>query len=72
MLPYDEKSANNQRADESAFFDCFIKGFSYGIIKKYGSNLYHCYRTFVANDSNFDRNPVRGCNYGLEGGAFSI
>ena len=23
MLPYDEKSANNQRADESAFFDCF-------------------------------------------------
>lgn len=26
----------------------------------------------LANDSNFDRNPVRGCNYGLEGGAFSI
>ena len=26
----------------------------------------------MANDSNFDRNPVRGCNYGLEGGAFSI
>ena len=22
----------------------------------------------LANDSNFDRNPVRGCNYGLEGG----
>lgn len=26
----------------------------------------------VANDSNFDRNPLRGCNYGLEGGAFLI
>ena len=23
----------------------------------------------MANDSNFDRNRVRGCNYGLEGGA---
>ena len=23
----------------------------------------------LANDSNFDRNPLRGCNYGLEGGA---
>ena len=23
----------------------------------------------MANDSNFDRNPVRGCNYGSEGGA---
>ena len=21
----------------------------------------------LANDSNFDRNPLRGCNYGLEG-----
>ena len=26
----------------------------------------------LANDSNFDRNPLRGCNYGLEGGAFPI
>ena len=26
----------------------------------------------MANDSNFDRNPLRGCNYGLEGGAFLI
>ena len=26
----------------------------------------------LANDSNFDRNRVRGCNYGLEGGAFLI
>ena len=26
----------------------------------------------MANDSNFDRNPVRGCNYGSEGGAFLI
>ena len=26
--------------------------------------------TSLANDSNFDRNPLRGCNYGLEGGAF--
>ena len=26
----------------------------------------------LANDSNFDRNPLRGCNYGLEGGAFLI
>lgn len=26
----------------------------------------------MANDSNFDRNPSRGCNYGLEGGAFLI
>ena len=24
----------------------------------------------MANDSNFDRNPLRGCNNGLEGGAF--
>ena len=23
---------------------------------------------FLANNSNFDRNPLRGCNYGLEGG----
>ena len=22
----------------------------------------------MANDSNFDRIPLRGCNYGLEGG----
>ena len=26
----------------------------------------------LANNSNFDRNRVRGCNYGLEGGAFSM
>ena len=26
----------------------------------------------LANDSNFDRNPLRGCNYGLEGNAFLI
>ena len=26
----------------------------------------------LAKDSNFDRNRVRGCNYGLEGGAFSM
>ena len=26
----------------------------------------------MANDSYFDRNPLRGCNYGLEGGAFLI
>ena len=26
----------------------------------------------LENDSNFDRNPLRGCNYGLEGGAFLI
>ena len=26
----------------------------------------------LANDSNFDRNPLGGCNYGLEGGQFSI
>ena len=26
----------------------------------------------LANDSNFDRNPLRGCNYGLEGVQFSI
>ena len=24
----------------------------------------------MANDSNFDRNPLRGGNYGLEGGIF--
>ena len=29
-------------------------------------------RVSLANDSNFDRNPLRGCNYGLEGGAFLI
>ena len=38
-------------------------------IKKYGSLLYHGLPRFVANASNFDRNPLRGCNYGLEGGA---
>ena len=26
----------------------------------------------LAKGSNFDRNPLRGCNYGLEGGAFLI
>ena len=26
----------------------------------------------LANDSNFDRNRVRGCNFGSEGGAFLI
>ena len=26
----------------------------------------------LANDSNFDRNPLRGCNYGLEGVHFSM
>lgn len=28
--------------------------------------------TSLANDSNFDRNPLGGCNYGLEEGAFLI
>ena len=31
--------------------------------------LYQNHRAFLANDSNFDRNPLRGCNYGSEGGA---
>ena len=26
----------------------------------------------LANDSNFDRNPLRGCNYGLEGCIFDF
>lgn len=26
----------------------------------------------MANDSNFDRNPLRGCNYGLEGGCSTL
>ena len=26
----------------------------------------------MANDSNFDRIPLRGCNYGLEGGIFDF
>lgn len=26
----------------------------------------------MAKNRNFDRNPLRGCNYGLEGGAFLI
>ena len=26
----------------------------------------------MANDSNFDRNPLRGCNYGLQGGIFDF
>ena len=26
----------------------------------------------MVNDSNFDRNPLRGCNYGLEGGIFDF
>ena len=29
-------------------------------------------RLSLAKNRNFDRNPLRGCNYGLEGGAFSI
>ena len=33
----------------------------------FGGHLYCC--PFMANDSNFDRNPLRGCNYGSEGGA---
>jgi len=39
--------------------------------KKRQSSFENC-RFFLANDSNFDRNPLRGCNYGLEGGAFLI
>ena len=35
-----------------------------------GQYLFCC--PHMANDSNFDRNPLRGCNYGLEGGAFLI
>ena len=31
--------------------------------------MYHGLPHFVANDSNFDRNRVRGCNFGSEGGA---
>ena len=27
---------------------------------------------FLAKNRNFDRNRARGCNYGLEGGAFLI
>jgi len=27
---------------------------------------------FLKENRNFDRNPLRGCNYGSEGGAFSI
>lgn len=26
----------------------------------------------MAKNRNYDRNPSRGCNYGLEGGAFLI
>ena len=26
----------------------------------------------MANDSNFDRNPLRGCNYGVGGGIFDF
>ena len=32
--------------------------------------FYQNYGGIVANDSNFDRNRVRGCNFGSEGGAF--
>ena len=32
------------------------------------NSLSNAVRTLaMANDSNFDRNPLRGCNYGLEG-----
>lgn len=31
--------------------------------------LYQNWCPVMANDSNFDRNPLRGCNYGSEGGA---
>ena len=32
-----------------------------------------CYALFfIVNDSNFDRNPLRGCNYGLEGVHFDF
>ena len=29
-------------------------------------------KVLLSNDSNFDRNPLMGCNYGSEGGAFLI
>ena len=45
------------------------KGF---LTRWYGSLLYHGLPYFVANGSNFDRNRVRGCNFGSEGGAFSM
>ena len=31
--------------------------------------LYQNHRAFLAKNRNFDRNPLRGCNYGSEGGA---
>lgn len=36
--------------------------------------FYNDYRFFevLANDSNFDRNPLRGCNFGSEGGAVAF
>ena len=33
---------------------------------------YQNHRADMAKNRNFDRNPSRGCNYGLEGGAFLI
>ena len=44
------------------------------ILTSFSKNRQVSYDTsrFLANDSNFDRNPLRGCNYGLEGGAFLI
>ena len=37
--------------------------------------LEQCHQNWLAilaKNRNFDRNPLRGCNYGLEGGAFLI
>ena len=39
----------------------------YAFLLKYIKTPAEIQRVFVANDSNFDRNPLRGCNYGLEG-----
>ena len=41
-------------------------------IKKYGSPLYHGLPHFVTKNRNFDRNLLRGCNFGSEGVQFTI
>ena len=54
------------------FFICtkFLIGFVK--TKRNDNSLSKIAVSLLANDSNFDRNPLRGCNYGLEGGAFLI
>lgn len=49
-----------------------IKDVAFATVDDRGMPQVRIIDVMLANDSNFDRNPLRGCNYGLEGGAFLI